>query len=247
MALCPGCRKATSCGRTRASISRLSSSGTISSMSLPGCTTPPMVLTLSCLMMPRTGESTVVRLTRSWMATLVAVIFCSSVRASLSSLAASERKARSLSSLLLLISAIAASARGIARVVASSEPRTSTALRRRRRISTSEMAPVLTSGADMFSSCCSRPRLERYCAALDLNSASSWVFCRSCSLRVRFSLSRRRLRESYSDCSSAASCGALRSISSGNCSGRPSASADRRSTRAIRARRSASVSPLLDR
>ncbi|MNY66651.1 hypothetical protein D3C86_2041120 [compost metagenome] len=87
------------------------------------------------------------------MAELVAVIFFSSVRASLSSLKASERKPSSDSSILLLISLTADSALGIARLVASSEPRTSTALRRRRSISTWEIAPEATRGCDMFSSC----------------------------------------------------------------------------------------------
>ncbi|MNP36697.1 hypothetical protein D3C76_1301020 [compost metagenome] len=154
-----------------------------------------MVLTLSSLMMPCTGDTTVVRLTRSSMAMLVAVIFESSVRFSLSSLAASERNTSSDSSILLLISLMAASARGMARRVASMEPRTSTALRLRRRISTGEIAPVPTSGVDMLSSCWISPRLERYCSCLERNSASSWVFCRSCSLRVFCSLSSRRCRD----------------------------------------------------
>ncbi|MNG12751.1 hypothetical protein D3C84_963850 [compost metagenome] len=65
-------------------------------------------------------------------------------------MAASERKDCSDSSILLLISAIADSARGIARVVAFSEPRISTALRLSRRISTGDTAPVLTRGSDIF-------------------------------------------------------------------------------------------------
>ncbi|MNJ58928.1 hypothetical protein D3C77_545870 [compost metagenome] len=146
-------------------------------------------------MMPCTGETTVVRETRSSMAMLEAVIFDRSVRFSLSSLAASERKPASDSSILLLISATAASARGIARVVAFSEPRASTVLRLRRKISTGEIAPVPTSGVDMFSSCCSSASAERYCSALERNSASSWVFWRSCSLSVCFSLVRRRCRD----------------------------------------------------
>src|SRR3990167_3325103 len=247
MAFCPGCRKATSCGRTLASISRLSSNGTISSRSLPGWTTPPMVLTLSCLMMPCTGDCTVVRLTRSSMARLLAVIFCSSVRTSFSSLKASERNASSDSSILLLISLMPACARGMARVVASSEPRISTALRRKRRISTSEMAPLLTSGCDMFSSCWIRPRLELYCCCLELNSASSWVFCRSCSLRVRCSLCRRSWRELYRASSSSTNCVAFSVISAGISRGRPAASACRRCRRALRAMRSASLSSRLER
>ncbi|MDT4864830.1 hypothetical protein FQZ97_996040 [compost metagenome] len=109
------------------------------------------------------------------------------------------------------------------------------------------MAPAFTSGCDMFSSCWIRPRLERYCWLLERNSSSSCCFCRSCSLRMRCSLSRRCARVRYSDSSSSASCGALRVISSGRAISRPSASADRRSTRAVRARRSASLSPLLER
>ncbi|MCY1426151.1 hypothetical protein D9M71_419640 [compost metagenome] len=170
-----------SCGRTLASTSRLSSSGTISTMSLPGCTTPPMVLTLSCLTMPRIGATTVVRLTLSSMARLVAVSLFSSVRTSLSSFSASVRKPRRDSSIFRSISFIPASARGIARVVALSSPLISTALRRRRSSSTGDTAPLFTSGSDMRSSCCTRPRLERYCCCLARNSWSSWVFCRSCS------------------------------------------------------------------
>ena len=235
MAFWPGCRNATSCGRTLASISRLSSSGTISTMSLPGWTTPPMVLTFICLITPRTGDVTVVRLTRSSMAMLDAVIFDRSVRFSFSSLAASERKVCSDSSILLRISAMADSARGIASVVAFSEPRISTALRLRRRISTGDTAPVLTSGSDMFISCCSSARLELNWPCLERNSASSWVFCRSCSLRVRCSLAKRRWRCSYSERSSSATCGALAMTSAESLKGRPSASADSRSTCAVSA------------
>ncbi|MNR08853.1 hypothetical protein D3C85_1250280 [compost metagenome] len=169
------------------------------------------------------------------MAMLVAVIFDRSVRFSLSSLAASERKPCTDSSSLLLISSIADSARGIARVVAFSEPRISTALRLSRRISTCDTAPVPTSGADMFISWFSSARLELYCPCLERNSASSWVFCRSCSVNVRCSLASRRCRWSYRARSSSATCGALDTTSSDSLSGRPSASADRRSTWAIRA------------
>ncbi|MNL02003.1 hypothetical protein D3C87_1224910 [compost metagenome] len=204
-------------------------------MSLPGWTTPPMVLTFNTLMMPCTGETTVVRVTRSSMAMLEAVIFDRSVRFSFSSLAASERKVCSDSSILLLISLIADSARGIARVVAFNEPRISTALRLSRRISTGDTAPVPTSGVDMFISCCSNARLELNCPCFERNSANSWVFCRSCSLRVRCSLARRRCRCSYSERSSSATCGALAITSSDSLNGRPSASAESRSTCAVKA------------
>ncbi|MNC29561.1 hypothetical protein D3C75_778100 [compost metagenome] len=230
----------------RASISRLSSSGTISSRSLPGCTTPPMVLTLSCLTMPRTGETTPVRLTRSSMARLEAVILLSSVRTSLSSRRASVRKRSWASSILRSTSLTPASARGMARVVAFSEPRVSTALRRRRSTSTWEMAPLATSGSDMFSSLWIRPRLERYCWTLERNSANSWIFCCSCSCRMLTSLVSPCWRERYRASSSAARPGAALAISSGSCSGRPSPSALRRSTRASRARRSASLSLMLE-
>ena len=50
-----------SAGRTRASTSSVSSSGTISIRSMPGCTTPPTVVTFTCLIVPATGARTVVR------------------------------------------------------------------------------------------------------------------------------------------------------------------------------------------
>ncbi|MCY1185456.1 hypothetical protein D9M73_262330 [compost metagenome] len=79
----------------------------------------------------------------------MALAFFSSVRASLSWARASLRKRERVSAILRSASLIAASARGMARLVASSSPRFSTSARRRRRTSTLEIAPWATSGSEM--------------------------------------------------------------------------------------------------
>ncbi len=61
----PGLKKAISEGRILASINKLSSTGTISTRSIPGCITPPTVLIFNCFILPFTGERTKVRLTLS--------------------------------------------------------------------------------------------------------------------------------------------------------------------------------------
>ncbi|MNC68960.1 hypothetical protein D3C75_1196080 [compost metagenome] len=109
-----------SLGRIFASMTSVSSSGTTSMISLPGWITPPMVFTSSCLTIPRTGEVTSVRCTRSSSALLVAVALFSSVRASFSWVSASLRNLPRVSSILLCTSRIAASARGVASAVESS-------------------------------------------------------------------------------------------------------------------------------
>ncbi|MNN62374.1 hypothetical protein D3C81_1776700 [compost metagenome] len=79
-----------------------------------------MVLTSNLLTMPRTGDVTSVRLTRSSSALPVALALFRSVRASLSWVSASLRNLPRVSSILRCTSLIADSARGIASVVASS-------------------------------------------------------------------------------------------------------------------------------
>lgn len=196
--------------------------------------------------MPRTGEVTRVRLTRSSSALPVAVALLSSVRASLSSFSASLRKRDRVSATLRSTSFTAASARGIARVVASSWPRFSTSPRLSRSSSTWDIAPWATSGSDMEISWRNRFRLLRYCACLETNSRSSCCFCTSCCCRPSVSSLSCCWRLWNSASSLLAWPGTLARTSSGMFSARSSTSADRRSTRRNIARRSASVSPTLD-
>ncbi|MNT61263.1 hypothetical protein D3C72_1988910 [compost metagenome] len=132
-----------------------------------------MVLTSSSLTIPRTGEVTRVRLTRSFSALPVDWILLRSVRASFSWVSASLRKRPRVSSILRSTSLIAASARGIARVVACNWPRLSTSARFKRSTSTGEIAPSATSGSDMRISWRNSSRLLRNWLCLEANSRNS--------------------------------------------------------------------------
>ena len=64
----------------RVSTSRVSSRGTISMIGSPGLATPPTVLSMICLMVPRTGDFSSVRVTRSLPAASDSVSEASSAR-----------------------------------------------------------------------------------------------------------------------------------------------------------------------
>src|SRR5688572_29696587 len=105
--------KAMSLGCTRASSTSVSSSGTISTMSLPGCTTPPTVLASRRCTRPRTGLLICDLATLSARPTAFSVSALSLPVASASSTRASLRKASSASCALRCDSPIAAAARDL--------------------------------------------------------------------------------------------------------------------------------------
>ena len=110
-------------GNTRASSNSASSDGTTSTRSLPGCTTPPTVLTLSCLIVPFTGDLISVCLTRSSSAELPSSKAFSFALVSLSSDRAMFRKVNSTSWILRLASATADSNLGMSEFALSRSPR----------------------------------------------------------------------------------------------------------------------------
>ena len=99
------------------------------------------------------GDLTSVRLTRSSWPSMTSSTAESSASASFNSTRAWVRKLISRSSDLVFTSSSAACRRGMASRLASSSPFMSLALRFKRMISTSDIAPSAASGSDMASSC----------------------------------------------------------------------------------------------
>jgi len=163
-----------------ASSTRASSSGTISTMSRPGLTTPPTVLANRRCTRPRTGDFTCDLSTLSARATAPSVRAFRRASTSDSSLRASLRKLRSVSWILREASLIAACARALWAPACSMSPRARLTSRSSRNTSTSETAPVASSGRVLLNSCCDRSMLR--CAELRRAWASlnSWRRCASC-------------------------------------------------------------------
>ena len=221
-------------GRIAASTSKLSSSGTISTRSMPGWMTPPTVLILSCLTVPRTGERTSVRATRSSTAASDSLSAERRTRVSLSSAWASRLKVARFSSIRRAVSPSADLARGMASAEASRWRSSSVTWRRRRRISTFEVTPLATMGSRMPSSSRASARLS---PSLPTRLFSSTISC------LRWSSCRRST--AMADCSSErrARCNAVslatiigcESSSAGNVGSAPLTSAARRTVLASRA------------
>ena len=111
-----------SAGRTWASTRSVSSSGTISARSAPGWTTPPIVAIFRVLIVPRTGERTSVRRTRSSPAVTTSLRPAISASCAFRSRWASARKVENAFSIRLPASPSADSARGMASRFCSSSP-----------------------------------------------------------------------------------------------------------------------------